>query len=98
MNIQSFEGSFAPLLPSQVDCLIRAFTFHTFHTIRIRTMPDNHMSHFQVLSVRTVMASSSIARVVSDVEVFREERTGEESKMQFVLQGAGLPQRDYELG
>ena len=44
------------------------------------------------------MASSSRATVVSDVwEFFREERRGKESKVQFVLQAADLPRRDYEL-
>ena len=44
------------------------------------------------------MASLSSTTVVSDVwELFREESRGEESKVQFVRQGADRPWRDYEL-
>ena len=68
-----FEGPFAPLLPSKVDCLLRTFTCHTFHTMHVCTMPDDHVSHFNVLIVRRVMASRSSARVVSDMLEFFEK-------------------------
>ena len=61
-------------------------------------MPDNRVSRSEVLIVRIVMASSSSAKgSIWHVGVFQEEFRGKESKVQFVLQGAGLPWRDYEL-
>ena len=56
MNIRNFEGLFVPLLPSKVNCLLRTFTCHTFHTMHMLTMSDDRMSHFQVLIVGIVMA------------------------------------------
>ena len=44
-----------------------------------------------------IVASSSSARVIYDMGVFLEECKGEESKVQFVFQGAGLLWGDYEL-
>ena len=64
-----FEGSFAPLLPSKVDCLLWTFTCHAFHTMHVRTMPNDRVWRFKMLSVRIVMARPSSATVVSDVLV-----------------------------
>ena len=78
-NIRSFVHW---LLPSNVDCLLRTFACHTFHKMRMRTTPDDSVSHFKVLIVRTVMAISSSTTVVSDVWEFFEKNT-ETKKVKF---------------
>ena len=52
--------------------------------MRMRTMPDDGVWHFKVLIVRTVMASSSNATVVSDVWEFIEENA-DAKKVKFSL-------------